>query len=286
MNNESSNIKPKWHNLSLKSYWANKPYPVQFPLLTNIFKPSLLEDYNTTDYYNLIAAIFAQHVLYCDGEYSQKEQDAVIDFFKQFYTIKTAEKIDRLIKQYSKRDQFFLFDSILYDVNQLYTVEMKRSLIHLLFTIIKADDEIKKVELSTLFKLMRKLNFSYREINSITALYIENYVPYPFVSSASAKEKMYGTRQKTSSKKKKTKTSNRKRTYTYLKNQSNQYYLILGISNNATVSQIKKAYRLKVKENHPDLFRNASEFEQRLAKDRIRKINKAYEELQRIKKFN
>lgn len=285
MNDSKTNTQPKWHNISLANYWANKPYPVKFPILTSIFKPSLLEDYNTTDYFNLIAAIFAQKVLYSDGEYSEKEQNAVIDFFNQYYPTDTAKKINRLIKQYSERNQFFLFDSILYDVNQLYSMEMKKSLIHLLFTIIKADDEIKNIELDTLFRLMRKLNLSYREINSITALYIDNYVPYPFAT----KNRKYGTynnSQSDSTSNQKTKSTKRKKIYSYSRTNTSQYYLILGISNNTTVSQIKKAYRLKVKENHPDLFRKASEFEQKLAKDRIRKINKAYEELQRIKKFN
>lgn len=285
MNDSNPNIKPKWHNLSLKNYWANKPYPVNFPILTTIFKPSLLEDYNTIDYYNLVAAIFAQHVLYCDNEYSEIEQKTVINFFRQYFANETAEKINRLIKQYTKKEQRFLFDSIINDVNYLYNDEMKRSLVHLLFTIVKADNEIKEIELVTLFKLMRKLNFSYREINSLTALHIENYVPYPFAS----KNRKYGTHQKTknkkSSTKKKTKSTNSKRIYSYIQNNTNQYYLILGISKNATVSQIKKAYRLKVKENHPDLFRNSNEVDQKLARERIRKINKAYEELQRIKKF-
>lgn len=270
-----------WHQIQLNNYWAVKPYPVDFPILTSIFKPSLLKDYNSMDYFNLIAIIFAQNILYADGSYSKEEEDHIKEFFYKYYPIEKIQKIDRLIRQYASRDQEPLLSAIIPDVNYLFTPTMKRSMIHLLFTIIKADDHLHQLELDALFKIMRNMNFSYKDINSITAMYIDNYTPFPFAD----KNRKYGTFNK--KEKTKTKAKSKKKSYAFNYSRTNtfQYYLILGINKNATNAQIKTAYRKKVKENHPDLYRNASEMEQNLAKERIRKINKAYEELQRIKKF-
>ena len=161
---------------------------------------------------------------------------------------------------------------------------MLQSLIHFLFIIVKADNKITGQELKTILKILRFFNLSLREINSIVAQYIEGYVPYPFVND----EKRYGTHLKHKTKNKSTskkKIKRRKSLAYYLKSKTYQYYLILGIPKTATIAQIKRAYRNKVKENHPDLFTDASKIEQENAKDRIRKINHAYEELKRIKRF-
>lgn len=52
---------------------------------------------------------------------------------------------------------------------------------------------------------------------------------------------------------------------------SKEYYEILGISENATESEIKKAYRKKAMEFHPD--RNPGNHE---AEAQFKKINEAY----------
>ncbi len=49
------------------------------------------------------------------------------------------------------------------------------------------------------------------------------------------------------------------------------YYSILGVSEDSSYSEIKRAYRLKVKKYHPDKNKTKS------SEDTIRKINQAYE---------
>ena len=59
---------------------------------------------------------------------------------------------------------------------------------------------------------------------------------------------------------------------------------ILGVSEHATMDEIKKAYRSLVKKHHPDRFFNESEEQQKIAQERFMNIQKAYELLEILKK--
>lgn len=60
-------------------------------------------------------------------------------------------------------------------------------------------------------------------------------------------------------------------------------YENLGIKKGAAKDEIKRAYREKVKENHPDRYPNATETERAYYEKRIKEINESYE---RISKEN
>lgn len=52
---------------------------------------------------------------------------------------------------------------------------------------------------------------------------------------------------------------------------------VLGVSENASLDEVKKAYRKLVKLHHPDRFINSTPDQQKLAQERFIKIQKAYE---------
>lgn len=58
-----------------------------------------------------------------------------------------------------------------------------------------------------------------------------------------------------------------------------KFYNVLGIREGASQEDIKKAFRSKAREYHPDKFANASEGEKSLAEKRFKEINEAYEKL-------
>jgi DnaJ like chaperone protein len=58
---------------------------------------------------------------------------------------------------------------------------------------------------------------------------------------------------------------------------------VLGVSDNASIDEIKKAYRKLVKLHHPDRFCNESKEQQKLAKERFITVQKAYEVLGNIR---
>jgi len=57
------------------------------------------------------------------------------------------------------------------------------------------------------------------------------------------------------------------------------YYAVLGIPLKSDIKAIKKAYRSLAKIHHPDVFANASEAQQKMAKEKFILIQEAYEAL-------
>lgn len=66
---------------------------------------------------------------------------------------------------------------------------------------------------------------------------------------------------------------------TKAKTANNLDYDILGVAQNATQEEIKKAYRSLVKIHHPDNFAKHSEYQQKLASEKFIEIQNAYERL-------
>lgn len=57
-------------------------------------------------------------------------------------------------------------------------------------------------------------------------------------------------------------------------------YSILGLENNASFDQVKKAYRNLAKKFHPDLFVSMGKAEQQMAHERFAQINEAYSKIE------
>ncbi len=62
-------------------------------------------------------------------------------------------------------------------------------------------------------------------------------------------------------------------------------YRILEIDRNATVAEIKAAYRTMVKKYHPDKLQHLDEAHQKGGEEKFRKVQEAYEQLQRERGF-
>lgn len=65
----------------------------------------------------------------------------------------------------------------------------------------------------------------------------------------------------------------------------NSAYKILGINQNATIQEIKKAYRKKAIEYHPDKVEHLGEDIRKGAEEKFKKVNEAYEQLKKERAF-
>jgi preprotein translocase subunit Sec63 len=61
---------------------------------------------------------------------------------------------------------------------------------------------------------------------------------------------------------------------------------ILGLNNDFSLENIKKKYRSKMKENHPDSNASLSETERKRAEEAAKRINSAYAYFKKRLKFN
>jgi len=68
-------------------------------------------------------------------------------------------------------------------------------------------------------------------------------------------------------------------------NSSDSAYKILELDSNATISEIKKAYRKMAKKYHPDKVSHLGEEHQKGAEEKFRKVQEAYEQLQKEKRI-
>lgn len=66
---------------------------------------------------------------------------------------------------------------------------------------------------------------------------------------------------------------------------ADEAYKILELSENASIPEIKKAYRKMVKKYHPDKVIHLGKAHQKGAEEKFRKVQEAYEQLQKERKF-
>lgn len=62
------------------------------------------------------------------------------------------------------------------------------------------------------------------------------------------------------------------------------FYNVLGLDTSAATDEVKKAYREKAQQFHPDKFFNASNQEKEIAEKKFREIKDAYEHIMKQEK--
>jgi len=138
----------------------------------------------------------------------------------------------------------------------------KSNLLYFLAGIAAVDGEIKANELDFLKELTRLFNLSDSELESV----LHSYSYFEQKKQHEAQEN-YQKQQQSSS----------RPTYNYSASMLESSLKILGLSNGATIDEVKSAYRKLAKLNHPDRFMNEDQAHQKIAHERFLKIQEAYE---------
>lgn len=287
----------KWYTGQLSySSIINNNKPFAFPLLTRIFDNKDMRHFDKMDHFNLITIILSNRIMNADHFRDGREIDFVYDFYEKFFSKEKAESAIFLLNQYLEHPYVETFYSdFLEEISWQLSSSYKSQLVYYMFELAGADETIDKQEINELFKIAQAIGVSRKEINRISALYISGYIPYPEKPKSSSKsrsrrnsssdDRKYGTRHRYTKKKKKTASSTRRRA------RPSSYKLkisfqVLGLTLHASVAQIKAAYRRLAKANHPDQFISLGQLHVKKATEKMARINRAYEYIQSVKRFN
>jgi len=145
------------------------------------------------------------------------------------------------------------------------------------------DGKFSTLEIKRLEEIALKIKLSSKEFQSIIAMYKSNNREHQKTSSQRKSTRSTGSSRKTNSSRKSTYSSYSSSAKSKPRETKKKINCkILGVSESASLKEIKKAYRKLVKIHHPDRFHNASKEQQDIAKSKFITIQKAYEYLEMI----
>ena len=158
----------------------------------------------------------------------------------------------------------FIFDDNLSDedlefykkYSKKVTLSAKKAFAHKLFKLAIVEDGIRNDEWNLLMNILEQLDFNQNYIN----YFIKRYKPL---------------RTEYDEDRHNDNTSTEERTKLYLR----PYYAILGVDENASDEEIKRAYHNLALQHHPDLAKNADRVKE--SEQMMAKINEAYEKIRR-----
>ncbi len=290
-----SHIK-EWNSKNFYQFNAIDLFPpFNFPQLALLIGTDTSKHYDNLDDYTLTALRLANEVI--DIDHLRKNNE--LNYIKSFFTSKLGEHRGSsafyMLEQYRQKGHKLPLIDVYQTINENLSRTEKHQLIHYLFELSDADEEITYKELGVIYNICKKIRISKKEMNQITAIYINGYVPFP-PRNLNMDDRKYGTnhifyandRKKKESKKRQRKSRAKAKAYLkyFTTSRLTLSLQVLGLTKNASIPQIKAAYRKLVKENHPDRFRNLGEVHMEKANDRLIQINRAYEYIQKVKRFS
>ncbi|MBS9774917.1 MAG: TerB family tellurite resistance protein [Tenacibaculum sp.] len=189
--------------------------------------------------------VLASIIIKADGRINQSELDYVRQYFVRAYGKDKANKSFAQFREVIK--ERISVRQTCAEIGSFMTYSNRLELVKFLFGIAYSDGEVTASE-----ELEIRRIASYMFINE-----------FDYISLRS----MYYNQQN-------------RRTQSARYSQSSDYeYEVLGISENASEDEIKKAYRSSAKKYHPDRLQSASEEDKRAGKEMFQKIQSAYEKI-------
>ncbi len=187
-------------------------------------------------------------VMKADGKVMKSELDVVKNFLReQLENEKDALTALKLLKDLLNND--YDTQAVAAQIRQHMNYSARLELLHLLWSIAVADNEINRSEIRLISEIAEAIGIQSADAKSIEAMFARsNY-----------------QRQQTSSR--------------YTSNSTALDYEILQIAETASDEEVKRAYRRMAMKYHPDKVAGLGEEAQRKATEKFREVNEAYERI-------
>ena len=187
--------------------------------------------------------ILSSVVINADGKVLKSELEYVKKFFISTFGVNKANNYFRIFNKLNKEDFDSKLRQICLQLNSNINHSSRLQIIHFLFGVASADNNIHSSEINIIKKISNYMNINSYDFESIHSMFL----------------------QKTGGQ------------------SVENYFKILEIDSNATNEQIKKAYRKMAIKYHPDKLQGVSDDIKKLAEEKFLKVKEAYEEIMKNK---
>jgi len=302
---DANNMKWVMKNLS-GSFNIRMNKPFFFSDFHALFNTKKNQRFESIDDLTKTVIILCLFVGLSDGFVQKEEVETITEWVSGHYkSIKRSEIRNLILDYLSVMDKTEnpaiatnLFESniskdldFVHDLNRVIKDKaVKNHIAYTLFEVVFADKKLTDSEQAKVVQISYGLGLSKIEIARLIAFF-EGRISEIRFHSKHRWHATQGEKQSYSDSFKKKKTEQKKtyrqtkRSQPTRKSEFERALIVIGVSKNASVAQIKSAFRKLVKMYHPDRFANLSEEERLRAKKRMIKINKAYDLIKEKMRF-
>ena len=181
--------------------------------------------------------ILSSVVIKVDGKVLKSELEYVKKFFTNTFGTTKSNEYFRMFNNLNKQDYSSKLRQVCLQLNSHINHSSRLEIIHFLFGVSAADNEIHPNEVEQIKRIATYMNINSYDFESIQSM---------FLSKGSNSEK---------------------------------WYTILGISKDATDTEVKKAYRKMAVKYHPDKLIGVSDDIKKLAEEKFLVVKESYEQI-------
>ena len=186
--------------------------------------------------------ILSSVVIKADGKVLKLELEYVKKFFTNTFGTTKSNEYFRMFNNLNKQDYSSKLRQVCLQLNSHINHSSRLEIIHFLFGVSAADNEIHPNEVEQIKRIATYMNINSYDFESIQSM---------FFSKGSNSEK---------------------------------WYTILGISKDATDTEVKKAYRKMAVKYHPDKLIGVSDDIKKLAEEKFLVVKESYEQIMKGRK--